>query len=615
MTANIGALKDVANRLRIASIEMTSVAKSGHPTSSTSAAEIVATLFFNEMKYEVSSPKAPYSDRFVLSKGHACPVLYAAWEEAGLLSHEQILSLRKIDSDIEGHPTPRLNFIDVATGSLGQGLSIAAGMAWVGKYKDKASYRVYALLGDGETAEGSIWEAASFASTYKLDNLVTIVDVNRLGQSQETQLGHDVETYAARFRAFGHNAIIVNGNDVEELLKAYAIARNTKDKPTAIIAKTFKGAGIEGVENLDNWHGKPVPIEKIEAIKAKLTSTQKGTLPIAAPIKDTPEFDLNLGNIKIATPSYKLGDKVATRAAYGTALVKLGDASPHIIGLDGDTKNSTFSDKLLAKYPERFVECFIAEQNLVGVGIGVGCRGRAIPFCSTFAAFFTRAADQLRMGAISFANLKCAGSHAGISIGEDGPSQMALEDLSLFRSVANSVVLYPTDAVAAERAAELAANIHGIVFIRTGRPALPVIYNNDEPFAIGKAKVVRKSDKDNIVLVGAGVTLYECIKAADQLATSGINACIIDIFSVKPIDQNTLITEAKRCGGKVITVEDHYQSGGIGEAVSSALADTENVRVRSIFVKDIPRSGSPDGLLDLFGISAPHIVKAVKNFN
>uniref|UniRef100_A0A0K0E7T0 transketolase n=1 Tax=Strongyloides stercoralis TaxID=6248 RepID=A0A0K0E7T0_STRER len=615
MTVNIGALKDVANRLRIASIEMTSVAKSGHPTSSTSAAEIVATLFFNEMKYEVASPKAPYSDRFVLSKGHACPILYAAWEEAGLLSHEQILSLRKIDSDIEGHPTPRLNFIDVATGSLGQGLSIACGMAWVGKYKDKASYRVYALLGDGETAEGSVWEAAAFASTYKLDNLVTIVDVNRLGQSQETQLGHDVETYAARFKAFGHNAIVVNGSNVEELLHAYATARNTKNKPTAIIAKTFKGAGIEGVENLDNWHGKPVPMEKIEAIKAKLTSTQKGTVPICPPIKDTPEFDLNLGNIKIATPAYKLGDKVATRAAYGTALAKLGDVSPHIVGLDGDTKNSTFSDKLLAKYPERFIECFIAEQNLVGVGIGVGCRGRAIPFCSTFAAFFTRAADQLRMGAISSANLKCAGSHAGISIGEDGPSQMALEDLALFRSVANSVVLYPTDAVSTERAAELAANIHGIVFIRTGRPALPVIYNNDEPFAIGKAKVFRKSDKDSVVLIGAGVTLYECIKAADELASSGIHACIIDIFSVKPIDQQTLITEAKRCGGKVITVEDHYQSGGLGEAVSSALADTENVRVRSIFVKDIPRSGSPDGLLELFGISASHIVKAVKNFN
>uniref|UniRef100_A0A0N4ZX71 transketolase n=1 Tax=Parastrongyloides trichosuri TaxID=131310 RepID=A0A0N4ZX71_PARTI len=615
MTADITALRDAANRLRISAIEMTAVAKSGHPSSSTSAAEIISVLFFHEMKYEVSAPKAAYSDRFILSKGHACPILYAAWEEAGLLSHEQVLSLRKIDSDIEGHPTPRLNFIDVATGSLGQGLSVAAGMAWVGKYKDKASYRVYALLGDGETAEGSIWEAASFASTYKLDNLVTIVDVNRLGQSQETQLGHNVETYAARFKAFGHNAIIVDGHDVEAIIKAFDTAKITKGVPTTLIMKTFKGAGIDGVENLDNWHGKPVPLEKIDGIKKKLTSLQKGVLPIAAPIKDTPEFDLDLGNIKISPPSYKLGDKVATRAAYGTALAKLGDASPHVIGLDGDTKNSTFSDKLLAKYPERFIECFIAEQNLVGVGIGVGCRGRAIPFCSTFAAFFTRAADQLRMAAISFANVKCVGSHAGISIGEDGPSQMALEDLSLFRSVANSIVLYPTDAVSTERAAELAANIHGIVFIRTGRPALPVIYKNDEIFSIGKAKVVRKSNKDCVVLVGAGVTLYECLKAADELETSGVHACVVDLFSIKPIDQHTLIAEATRCGGKVVTVEDHYQSGGIGEAVSSALSDSPNIRVRSIFVKDIPRSGSPDGLLDLFGISATHIVKAVQNFN
>uniref|UniRef100_A0AC35TPK1 Transket_pyr domain-containing protein n=1 Tax=Rhabditophanes sp. KR3021 TaxID=114890 RepID=A0AC35TPK1_9BILA len=616
MVANVQALQDCANRLRISAIEMTAVAKSGHPSSSTSAAEIMATLFFDEMKYEVASPKAAYSDRFILSKGHACPILYAAWEEAGLLSRDQILSLRKIDSDIEGHPTPRLNFIDVATGSLGQaGLSVANGMAWVGKYKDQASYRVYALLGDGETAEGSVWEAASFASTYKLDNLVCIVDVNRLGQSQETQLGHDIETYAARFRAFGHHVIVVDGHNVNELLAAFQSAKETKGKPTTIVAKTFKGAGIEGVENLDNWHGKPVSMDKIAAIRAKLNGNEeKGTIPVQKPSHDAPEFNLNLGNIKIAAPAYNLGDKVATRAAYGTALVKLGDASEHIVGLDAETKNSTFSDQLLKKYPNRFVECFIAEQNLVGVGIGIGCRSRAIPFCSTFAAFFTRAADQLRMGAISFANLKCVGSHAGISIGEDGPSQMALEDLALFRSVGNSTVLYPTDAVSAERAAELAANIHGIVFIRTGRPALPVIYKNDEVFEIGKGKVVAKTEKDTILLVGAGVTLYECLTASKTLAEAGIHASVLDIFSVKPIDKELLISEAKRCGGRVVTVEDHYQAGGIGEAVSAALSEQADVRVKSLCVRDIPRSGAPDALLEMFGISASHIVKAVKNF-
>lgn len=612
----ISLIEDAANRMRISSIEMTCQSKSGHPTSSSSAAEIVATLFFDEMHYEVRNPRNPSADRFVLSKGHACPILYAAWEEAGLLSHDDVLSLRKVDSDIEGHPTPRLSFIDVATGSLGQGLSCAAGMAYVGKYVDKSSYRVYCLMGDGEAAEGSVWEAASFASYYKLDNLVAIVDVNRLGQSQAAMLGHDVDTFARRFSAFGFHSIVVDGHSVKELLNAYDEARKTKNMPTAIIAKTFKGKGISDIENQGNWHGKPVPIDKANGIRTTLKSTQRHNWQIKAPPNDVEAVDFQIGNIHLASPpDYKIGDMVATRAAYGNALVKLGDTSKRIMGFDGDVKNSTFSEYLLKKHPDQFVECFIMEQNLVGVGIGVGTRGRAIPFCSTFAAFFTRAADQLRMGAISLANIKCAGSHAGVSIGEDGPSQMALEDLALFRALPGAVVFYPSDAVSTERAVELAANYQGIVFIRTGRPANAVLYPNNENFAIGKSKVVCESANDQILLIGAGVTLYECLNAQKELAKCGMNAAVVDLFSVKPLDTDLLLKHAQRVGGRVLTVEDHYHAGGIGEAVASTLGDAANIRVRSLAINEIPRSGPPDVLIDLFGISARHIVDAVKNFN
>lgn len=612
---HVQALSDAANRMRISAIEMTCASNSGHPTSSCSAAEIMATLFFDEMHYNKDHPKHPASDRFVLSKGHACPILYAAWEEAGHLSRDQVMSLRKIDSDIEGHPTPRLDFIDVATGSLGQGLSCAAGMAYVGKNIDKASYRVYCLLGDGESAEGSVWEAAAFASYYGLDNLVAIVDVNRLGQSQATMLGHNVETYAKRFDAFGFNAIVVDGNDVPQLLNAFKTAKETKGKPTAIIAKTFKGKGIDDVEDKDNWHGKPVPIGTIKAIEAQIKDkSSKGKLPIKPIIDDAPTVNIQPGSIKMAAPTYNKGDKVATRAAYGTALAKLGDACPRVIGLDGDTKNSTFSEKLLKSHPEQFIECFIAEQNLVGVGIGAGCRGRTIPFTSTFAAFFTRATDQLRMGAVSFANLKCAGSHVGVSIGEDGPSQMALEDLAIFRAIPSSTVFYPSDAVSCERATELAANKPGIVFIRTGRPACPVIYGNEEPFEIGKGKVVRESANDSVLLIGAGVTLYECLAAADTLAAEGIHACVLDPFTIKPLDKELIIKHAKRVGGRVVTVEDHYPAGGIGEAVSAAVGEETGVRVRSLCVTGVPRSGPADELLEMFGISAKKVVEAVRSF-
>lgn len=605
-------IKDIATRLRIHSVRATKASNSGHPTSCSSMAEITSVLFFNTMRYSVESPRDPSSDRFILSKGHAAPILYAAWAEAGLFSPNELLKLRKIDCDLEGHPTPRLNFVDVATGSLGQGLSIAAGMAYCGKYIDKAPYRTYCLVGDGESAEGSIWEALSFSSHYALDNLCVIFDVNRLGQSEATAYGHDVEVYRKRLDGFGFNALVVDGHDIEALCKAFHEASITKGKPTALIAKTYKGRDFPKIENEENWHGKPLganseaTLEHLEKLLANNPTTLKPRPP--------PEHKVEVPNLTVklaSSPDYKLGETIATRLAYGTALVKLSENNPRVIGLDGDTKNSTFADKLNKKFPDRFIECFIAEQNMVGVAIGVACRDRTIAFTSAFAAFFTRAYDQLRMGAISQTNITCVGSHCGVSIGEDGPSQMALEDLAMFRSIPGSTVFYPSDAVSTERAAELAANTKGICFIRTSRPNVPVIYSNDEVFEIGKAKVIRESSNDVALVIGCCVTLLEATKAADELAKSGVNIRIMDPFTLKPIDSEAIIRNAKQCKGKIITVEDHYPEGGVGEAVLSAVSMESGIIVKKIAVPRIPRSGPSGLLLDMFGISSTHIVKAV----
>ncbi|KAH9392647.1 Transketolase-like protein 2 [Tyrophagus putrescentiae] len=608
-------LEDIANRLRIHSVNATTAAN--HPTSCASMAEIMSVLFFHTMKYSVEKPKDPSNDRFILSKGHAAPILYAAWAEAGLFPTADLLNLRKLNSDLEGHPTPRLNFVDVATGSLGQGLSVAAGMAYVGKYIDRAPYRVYCLIGDGESAEGSIWEALSFASLYKLDNLVAIFDINRLGQSEATAFGHDMALYKARLASFGFNAVVVDGHDVNVLAEAFEAAAASKDgKPTAILAQTYKGKGLSAeIEDKLNWHGKPLG-DKSEAVVAAITArlrTPATTLKPAAPLAAAPVADLTTVALS-SPPSYTLGQKVATREAYGTALVKLGQSCPRVLALDGDTKNSTFSETYKKSFLDRYVECFIAEQNLVGVGIGAGCRGRTIPFVSTFASFFTRTFDQLRMGAISQANIKCVGSHCGVSIGEDGPSQMALEDLAMFRSIPSATVFYPSDAVSMERAAELAAQTHGIAFIRTSRPATPVIYSATEPFAVGQAKVVKSSPKDSVLLVGAGVTLFEALNAAETLASAhGISARVIDPFTVKPLDVATLVANAKEVGGRVLTVEDHYPEGGLGEAVASALAEQKggNFVVKRLAVREIPRSGPPAVLIEKYGIGASAIVAAV----
>ncbi|KAG5682315.1 hypothetical protein PVAND_011674 [Polypedilum vanderplanki] len=613
--AKIQELKDIAHRLRIHSITSTEQSKSGHPTSCASIAEILSVLFFNSMRYKISAPRDAAADRFVLSKGHAAPILYAAWAEAGLFPISELQNLRKIDSDLEGHPTPRLPFIDVGTGSLGQGLSIGAGMAYVGKNYDKASYRTYVLVGDGESAEGSIWEALHFAGHYKLDNLCVIFDVNRLGQSEPTSLQHQMETYRKRLDAFGLNAIVVDGHDVEELCRAFYEAEQTKGRPTAIIAKTFKGKYFPNIEDLENWHGKPLGANA-EAVIKHLESLIKNkgalTLQAQSPLDEPPT--VSLSDVTLSSPpAYKLGEQVATRLAYGTALAKIGASNDRVIALDGDTKNSTYSEKLKKAFPERYIECFIAEQNLVGVAVGTACRDRTIAFVSTFATFFTRAFDQIRMAAISQSNVNFVGSHCGVSIGEDGPSQMGLEDLALFRSIPGSTVFYPSDAVSTERAVELAANTKGICYIRTSRPNTEVIYANDASLQIGKARVIKHSANDQVLLIGACVTLYESLKAAKELEGLGVNARVLDPFTIKPIDRDGIIANAQECGGRIVVVEDHYREGGLGEAVLSAVADQRNIVVKHLFVPTVPRSGPPAVLIDTFGISSRHIIAAAQD--
>lgn len=611
-------LKDLANKLRILSIQMTNASKSGHPTSCASMAELTSVLFYHIMKYKVTAPRDASSDRFVLSKGHSAPILYAAWSVAGLFPESELMNLRKIDNDLEGHPTPRLNFIDVATGSLGQGLSIAAGMAYTAKNFDKASYKVYCLMGDGESAEGSVMEAANFASYYNLDNLVGIIDVNRLGQSAATSLQHELITYQMRWQSYGWHAVVIEGNCVESILKAFKEAATIKGKPVMILAKTFKGAGIPGIADEDNWHGKAIGAiseEKIAAIKAKMScdfdSLSGVGVNTQAVVDDAKPVDLSA--IKLtAPPNYAADSKVATRNAYGTALAKLGNDSQRVIALDGDTSNSTFSITFRKAHPERFVECFIAEQNMVGVGIGCATRDRTVAFASGFACFLSRAYDQIRMGAISQTKLKLAGSHVGVSIGEDGPSQMALEDIAMFRAVNNCHVFYPSDAVSCERAVELSANIPAMCYIRTSRPATLPVYSCDEVFEVGKGKVVKQSDNDKCLLVGAGITLHECLKAYETLKAEGLNVRIFDPFCLKPIDAQGILENARACGGKIVTVEDHYPEGGLGEAVCGVTAMTPGVCVKRLAVTGLPRSGPPADLIEMFGISANHVYNAVR---
>jgi transketolase len=559
------------------------------------------------MRYDPKNPHFYNNDRFILSKGHAAPLLYAAWAETGRFPAEELLTLRRLDSDLEGHPTPRLPFVDVATGSLGQGLAVGVGMALCARL-DNLDYRTYVLMGDGECAEGAVWEAASLAGINQLNNLVAVVDVNRLGQSQETAFGHNLNTYKKRFEAFGWRTEEIDGHDMDEIVEVLA-AVGLGNQPLVILAKTLKGAGISFIQDKEGWHGKPLNKDEAARAIAELQPTAKSGVgqPIPAPNQlPAPKNDAPSSYPPI---NYKLGDSVATREAFGTALLRIGEADPRIVGLDGDTKNSTYSEKFFKKFPNRFVECFIAEQNMVGVATGYSTRGK-VPFASTFACFFSRGFDQIRVAGISMANIKLVGSHVGVSIGEDGASQMGLEDIAMMRAIAGSVVLYPSDAVSAEKLVDQMAATKGVAFLRTSRPKTPVIYNNDEQFPIGGAKVLRQGDKATVV--AAGVTLNEALKAADALKNEGISITVIDAYSIKPLAKDTILSAARSTNNTIITVEDHYAEGGIGDAVAGELS-VEGIKVHKLAVRELPHSGKPEELLAKYGIDSAAIVRTVKS--
>lgn len=608
MTTSLDMLKEKGRRLRIHSLKATTEAGSGHPTSCLSAADLVSVIFFREMRFDPRDPQNPANDRFVLSKGHAAPLLYGAYAEAGIFTPEQIGTLRRLDSDLEGHPTPRIPWVSVATGSLGQGLSAGLGDALAARI-DKLPYETYVLLGDGECAEGAVWEAAALAAYYKVSNLFAAVDVNGLGQSQGTMDGFEAERFAEKFRAFGWFAMTVDGHNYRDIVDAFDKCRSEGGtRPRAIIAKTLKGKGVTMIENLPGWHGKPVPKQDLDKALQEIAQpfAADGFQPNPRPRPAVFEPPVH-GS---PTPERKRDEQVATREAYGEALARLGAQDPRIVALDGDTKNSTYSEKFLKAHPDRFFEMFIAEQNMVGVAMGLAARGK-IPFVSTFAAFLSRAYDQIRMAGVSRLNLKFCGSHCGVSIGEDGPSQMGLEDIAMFRPIPGSVVLYPSDAVSTERLVAEAARYEGICYIRTTRPKTPILYSNQDQFPIGGSKVLRKSDKDRVTVVAAGITVHEALKAAAKLEADGISIRVIDAYSVKPIDETTLIRAAEETGG-IVVVEDHYSEGGLGDAVLNAVGN--KAKVIKLAVREIPRSGPPEALVEKYGISSNHIIKAVKNF-
>ena len=610
-TPQLPALRNIATRLRIESVRATSTAGSGHPTSCCSAAEIMAAVFFGQMRFDPRDPGNEENDRFVLSKGHAAPVLYAAWAEAGVIDRDQLSSLRRIDSDLEGHPTPRLPFVDVATGSLGQGICAAVGVA-LNARRIGSGYRTYALLGDGESAEGAVWEAAQAATRFGLDNLCAVTDVNALGQSRTTQWGHDLEAYAKRWHAFGWNTLVVDGHDLAALLDALDEAARTTGRPSMILARTLKGKGISFIEGRDGWHGKPLTGDDLDRALGELEGqlgedTPNPAIPSPPRSGATSAAPRSLDTVR--SPDYELGSVVATREAYGTALAALGAVDPRIVALDADVKNSTFSDKFEQEHPDRFYQMFIAEQVMVGAALGLASRG-AIPFPSTFACFLTRAADFIRMGGIGNINVKLAGSHAGVSIGEDGPSQMALEDLAMMRAVPGCVVLYPCDGISAARLAVAAAAHDGMTYMRTSRPKTPIIYTEADDFVIGGSKVLRESADDVATVVAAGVTVFEALAAYDELAKSGIRLRVIDAYCVQPLDVDTLVRSGQMTGHRLITVEDHYAAGGLGDAVSDAVA-SHGISVRRLAVREVPRSGPSAELIDRFGISSRQIIEAV----
>jgi len=614
-------LQHAALQLRIDSIRSTAQSGSGHPTTCMSAADIVAAIFFYKLRYDLEHHENPNNDRFILSKGHAVPVVYAAWKQLGVITDAEMMSLREVTSRFEGHPTPLFHYNEAATGSLGQGLGIGLGMALSAKH-DKRDFRTYVLLGDGEIAEGSVWEAAELAPKYNMGNLLAILDCNRLGQSGYALHEHDIARYEAKFKAFGWNTIVIDGHDMEQVVKALDEAETVSDKPTMIVAKTFKGFGLDDIADKSGYHGKPFKISEVPALTAQLNERfssaanyaakgiYKPGMPKSEQLSSVKSIKLNL-ETDPHTSEFNEDKKISARKAYGYGLAALGRISKDVFAVDADVKNSTYTDFFEKEFSDRFVQCYIAEQNMVSVATGLQARGK-IPFASTFGAFFCRAFDQIRMAAIGRNALRLCGSHCGVSIGQDGPSQMALEDIAMFRAVPNSVVLYPSDGVSAYKLTECAANYNdGISYIRTTRADVPVLYEKGEDFKIGGCKVLRKESNAKACIIAAGITVHEALKAYDILKEQGIAVNVIDLYSVKPFDIATLLEIAPMSSNNIVTVEDHYEQGGIGEAITGEVVN-HNMKVYRLAVPTISRSGQPEELMAIAQIDAKAIVKTVK---
>ena len=605
---DVATWQSLAQQLRVDSVRVAAQASSGHPTSSMSAADLASVLLSDYLRYDMERRDAPNNDHLVFSKGHASPLIYSMLKAAGAIEEEEFLTYRSHGSRLEGHPIPNMPTVDVATGSLGQGLPISVGIALAGKRLDKLPYRVWVFCGDSEMAEGSMWEAAEHAAFWELDNLTAIIDVNRLGQRGETMYGWNTGAYAARLQAFGWHTIEIDGHDVDAINTAYQEAVATEGRPTAIIAKTMKGRGVSAVQDKEGFHGRPLD-DAVAAI-TELGGATGATVTVQTPANSVQPnvFSVNpSGDL----PAYEVGSRMATRRAYGDALAAVGARRGDVVALDGEVSNSTYADVFARAHPDRFFECYIAEQQAIATAVGMQVRGWT-PFVSTFAAFLTRAYDFIRMAAVSRASLRLSGSHAGVSIGEDGPSQMALEDLAMMRAINGSTVLYPSDANQAAQLVAQMADTQGISYIRTTREATPVLYSADESFPIGGSRVLRSSDDDKLTIVAAGITLHESLKAVDALAADGINIRLIDLYSVKPIDADTLETAARETG-TIVTVEDHWAEGGIGDAVLAALGGLRNPpRVVKLAVQGMPGSGKPADLLSAAGIDAAHIESAVR---
>ena len=604
-------VRELAAQLRVDSIRSSTAAGSGHPTSSLSAADLLAVLMSRHLRYDWDDPDAPGNDHLIFSKGHASPLLYSVFRAAGVVSEQELLEgYRRFGQRLEGHPTPVLPWVDVATGSLGQGLPDGVGIALAGAKLEKAPYRVWVLAGDSELAEGSMWEALATACHYGLTNLVTLVDVNRLGQRGETALGWDMDAYAARVEAFGAEAVVVDGHEVEAIDAALARADEDLERPLVILARTVKGKGIPGVEDEEDWHGKPMPEERAEEAINALGGVR--SLQVRGP--RPPEVERRSASRgQVELPTFDVGEEIATRKAYGPALAALADVDPRVVALDGEVSNSTGVADFVQAHPERFFEMFIAEQQMVAAATGLAARGY-IAYASSFAAFLSRAADFVRMAPVSRADLRLVGSHAGVEIGADGPSQMGLEDLALMAATQGSTVLYPSDATSTAALVAAMADLHGVSYLRTTRGGYPVLYGPEEEFPVGGSKTLRRSAHDAVTLIGAGVTLHEALGAADALAEEGVQARVIDAYSVKPIDAEGIRAAVAETGGRVVVAEDHHHEGGLGAAVLAALAaqPLADLHLEHLAVDGVPGSGTTAELLDWAGIDAAHIARAAR---